>query len=78
MEYFSVGHSGAYIYANNGNGRRPFPHHLISEGHHSDPRLLRLRAEYVLYLAEKDYKDYPDISARNPEARLYVSWILDK
>jgi len=35
-------------------------------------------SEYVLYLADRHYADYPDVHTRNPELRAYVSWILDK
>lgn len=31
-------------------------------------------AEYALYLAESDYKDFADVSSRLPELRFYVVW----
>lgn len=35
-----------------------------------------LGAEYVLLLAERTYKDYPDVSARRPQARVFFTWDL--
>ena len=31
-------------------------------------------AEYILYMADRNYEDYPDVYARNPELRLYLVW----
>jgi len=31
--------------------------------------------EYDLYNAERSYAEFPDVSQRSPEYRLYVSWI---
>ena len=34
-------------------------------------------AQYILYLGENYYKDYPDVSTRAPEIRLYISWLAE-
>lgn len=36
-----------------------------------------LGADYVLYHAERNYRDYADVSARNPELRAYLLWHLE-
>lgn len=36
-----------------------------------------LGLEYRLELAEREYKDYEDVSVRNPQGRLYLRWILN-
>jgi len=33
--------------------------------------------DYVLYQAERDYTDYPDVSTRNPELRTYLRWRIE-
>jgi len=38
---------------------------------------LGIGAQYILYLGENYYKDYPDVSTRAPEIRLYISWSAD-
>ena len=36
-----------------------------------------LGLEYRLDLSESDYQDFPDVSKRNPQSRVYLRWILD-
>jgi hypothetical protein len=38
---------------------------------------LGVGGDYTLYEAERHYKDYPDVKARNPELKLYVAWFTD-
>lgn len=33
--------------------------------------------DYLLYLAERTYAEYPDVSQRNPELQIYLNWNLD-
>jgi len=34
-------------------------------------------AEYTLSLAEREYRDYPDVSVRQPQMRAALTWLLD-
>jgi len=34
-------------------------------------------ADYVLYEAERYYRDFPDTKSRNPELKLFVAWHMD-
>ncbi|MCK5407489.1 MAG: DUF3943 domain-containing protein, partial [Candidatus Krumholzibacteria bacterium] len=34
-------------------------------------------ADYVLYDAERHYRDFPDTKSRNPEFKLFVAWHMD-
>ena len=36
-----------------------------------------LGVDYQLYLTERAYTHFPDVSARNPQTKLAVSWILN-
>ena len=76
--FLSLGHSGAYIYSLNGNAARHFL--TVSNVRINVPirDYFIFGSEYVLYLADRRYDDYPDVHTRNPELRAYVSWILDK
>ena len=76
--YFSLGHSGAYIYSLNGNAARHFLNLSYLRATVPIRDYFVFGSEYVLYLADRRYADYPDVHTRNPELRAYVSWILDK
>jgi len=37
----------------------------------------RLGIDYMLYFSQRNYRDYPDVWSRNPQARIYFTWHLD-
>jgi hypothetical protein len=76
--YFSLGHSGAYIYSLNGNAAQHFLNLSYLRATIPIRDYFVFGSEYVLYLADRHYADYPDVHTRNPELRAYVSWVLDK
>ncbi len=76
-QYLTVAHEQYLIHAVNGNKAN----HLIS---FSRVKLnvpvadfVGVGAEYILYLADAFYEDYPDVTRRNPELRVYATWQLD-
>ncbi len=77
-EYFSLGHSGAYIYSLSGNDAQHFLNTTYLRASVPIRDYFVFGSEYVVYLADRRYADYPDVNTRNPELRAYVSWILDK
>ena len=36
-----------------------------------------LGAEFLVVNAERKYRDYDDISVRNPQMKVYTSWALN-
>ena len=74
-DYFSIGNRGYWIHSINGNDADHFvtftrasawlPVGPVAAG-----------ADYILYLADRQYADFPDVSARNGEIRAYLSWVF--
>ena len=73
--FFSLGHSSHWIWAINGDAAT----------HNVNATNIRLNlplgevfgvgAEYILYYAEREYRDFPDVTQRNPELRFFANWI---
>ena len=73
-EFLSLWHEGHYIHSINGNKA---DHHVNLSRIKLDYPLrwyFGIGAEYVLYLADRNYQDYADVYVRNPELRLYLVW----
>ena len=75
-DFFSVGHEQSWIHVMNGNNGN----HLVSL---SNIRLdvptvknIATSAEYILYLADRNYDDYANVYQRSPQFRLFFSWLL--
>ncbi len=72
--YFGIAHEEFAIYSINGNKAT---HYVNFTGLYADVPLrgfLGLKFEYLLYLSESYYQDFPDVSDRSPELRVYFSW----
>jgi hypothetical protein len=76
-EYLSIGHSTSYIHTINGNKAE----HVVS---FTDVglnlpihKVVGAGIEYFLYLSESSYQDFPDVSQRNPEVRLFLSYQMN-
>lgn len=75
-DFFTFEHDQHWLRIMNGNDGT----HLVSL---STIRLdvpvvktLAVGAEYQLYLSERKYDEFPDVSQRNPQFRLYMSWLM--
>jgi len=72
-----VSHNGFWIHSVNGT----------NSDHYNNVSRFRLDlpakqffsagVEYVLFHSERIYADYDDVSTRNPELKLYLSWLMD-
>jgi hypothetical protein len=72
--YLRIDHNTFYLHIVNGNKAN----HVVSLTRARLTVPLRgffgVGGEYDLYLAERNYQDFPDVSQRNPEARLFITW----
>jgi hypothetical protein len=74
-DYLTLDHRGYYIDAINGNDAD----HFVSFTRASawlPVGPVAAGVDYILYLAERRYADFPDVSARNGEVRAYLGWVL--
>lgn len=72
--YLQVSHEQFWLHAVSGNAAT---HHLLISRVRAAAPLREgfgLGAEYVLFNAERRYTDYPDVSARAPQTRLFGTW----
>jgi hypothetical protein len=75
-QFLTVSHEQHFIHTVNGNHS---DHHLsISTARAAVPvhKNWSIGVEYQLMLAERLYKDYPDVSARRPEMRFFATSLL--
>jgi hypothetical protein len=75
--YFELGHDQFFLHSISGN---VVDHHLSRTRLSLDVPVkynVGLGLEYRLTLAERRYRDYPDVSRRNPESRVFLRWILN-
>jgi len=74
-DYLSLGHRGYLIHSINGNDAD----HFVSFTRASawvPVGPAAVGADYILYLADRRYADFPGVSARNGEIRAYLSWVI--
>jgi len=77
FDFLRVGHAGYWVHSVNGNEA---DHYIDFTQLRLDAPIrgnLSLAAEYLLYIAERKYAAFPDVSARNPELKLFLSFSLD-
>jgi hypothetical protein len=77
-DFFTLGHEQHWIHVMNGNRGD----HLVT---FSTARLevpmvknIAAGAEYILYLADRNYRDFENVYQRSPQFRLYFSWLLSQ
>jgi len=73
-EFLSLWHEGYWIHSVNGNKADHYVNFSRVKLDYPLKWYFGLGAEYILYLADRNYEDYPDVYARNPELRLYLVW----
>ena len=74
QSYLKVSHEQFWIHAISGNNADHF--HSLTRLRFNAPLRLNvgLGAEYLLILSERTYQDYPDVSARLPQTRIFFTW----
>ena len=77
-DFFTLSHEQHWIHVMNGNRGD----HLVtfSSARLNVPMVKNIAAgaEYILYLADRNYDDFEDVYQRSPQFRLYFSWLLNQ
>ena len=73
-EFLALEHDGYWIHSINGNKADHYVNLTRVRIDYPFKGFFGLGAEYILYLADRNYEDYPDVYARNPELKLYLVW----
>ena len=73
-DIFAVANSGFWVRSLNGTEARHYTNVTMLSGQVPIRGNLSLGAQYFLYLAERNYADYEDVSQRSPELRLFASF----
>jgi hypothetical protein len=76
-EFMSISHQGRWIHSINGNKA---DHYVTLTRIRLDYRIrgnVGVGAEYMHYVADRRYEDYPDVHAKNPELKLHLSWKIN-
>jgi hypothetical protein len=76
-DYVWVSHEQMWIESINGNDALHL--NTVSRVRGGVPLrgFLSLDFEYLLFLSERRYREYDDVSTRNPEMRVFLSWRID-
>jgi hypothetical protein len=76
-EYLKIAHGTSYIHTINGDKAEhivSFTNVALNMPIH---KVVGAGVEYVLYLSEANYKDFPDVSQRSPEVRFFFSYQMN-
>jgi hypothetical protein len=68
---------GSWIHSINGTVADHLDNFVGLRTEFSLRKWFRLGADYVLYFSQRNYRDYPDVWSRNPQAQVYFTWSLD-
>jgi hypothetical protein len=73
----SMRHSGFWIHSLNGTEADHYASYTDAAFDLTIKQYLGVGLKYILYLGENLYERHPDTSTRDPEIRLYLSWLAD-
>ena len=76
VDYLTVGYRGFFSHTLNGAKGNQIVHFAFARARYRIWRGVGLTADYILYMRDSFYKDYPDIHRRNPELRLGLSFFF--
>jgi hypothetical protein len=74
--FFTLGHSSYWLHILNGNSANHYINFTWARLDIQLQQYFGLGVEYDLYYADRNYDDFPDVSARFPEIKFFASWIL--
>jgi hypothetical protein len=76
-DYLKIAHATSFIHTINGNKSDhivSFTNVALSVPIH---RVVGAGVEYLLYLSDSEYEDFPDVSQRSPEVRLFFAYQMN-
>lgn len=74
--FFSLGHATHWLFIINGDAATHQLNYTFGRLDVPVGPTLSIGAEYVLYYAERNYRDFPDVTQRSPEVRLNANWLI--
>jgi hypothetical protein len=74
IDVVQLGYRGFYSHTMNGAKGNQIVHFVGGRAKYRIWRALGLRADYILFLRDSFYKDFPDVHRRNPEFRIGASF----
>ena len=74
---FRAFYRGSWIHSINGTAADHLDNYVGLRTEFSLRDWFRLGADYVLYFSQRNYRDYPDVWSRNPQAQVYFSWLIN-
>ena len=77
-DFLRLAHSGYYVHSVNGNDADHYTNFSLVRASAPLRGNLSLAAQWLLYQAERHYADFADVSARDPELKLFFSFSLDE
>jgi hypothetical protein len=76
VDYFTLGYRGFYTHTMNGAKGNQIVHFLFATAQYKLWRAVGVSADYILFMRDSYFKDFPDIHRRNPEFRLGLSFFF--
>lgn len=80
-EFLSLWHQGHWIHSVNGNKADHYVNFTRAKIEIPIKGFIGAGIDYIMYVADRNYDDYPDVYVRNPELKLYLMWkdnVLDE
>jgi hypothetical protein len=75
-DFMTLMHEGFWIHSVNGNKADHYVNLTRVKVDFPIKSFFGAGIDYVLYIADRDYEEFPDVHARNPELRAYLLWNL--
>jgi hypothetical protein len=76
-DFLTLGHAGYWVHSVNGNEADHYTNFTQVRGDVPLRGSLSVAAQWLLYLAERKYRDFPDVTSRHPELKVFLSFSLD-
>jgi hypothetical protein len=73
-EFLSLWHQGHWVRSVNGNRAQHYVNFTRAKIEFPIRGFIGAGVDYVLYIGDRNYRDFSDVYARNPELRLYFMW----
>jgi hypothetical protein len=72
--FLSAWYNGSWIHSINGNKADHHVHFAQAQLEFPIKGFIGAGAEYLLYMANRRYENFPDVHTKNPELRIYLMW----
>jgi hypothetical protein len=77
-DFLTLGHAGYWVHSVNGNDADHYTNFNLVRVDVPLRGNISVAGEYLLYLAERNYADFEDVSRRSPELKLFFTFSVDE